>query len=207
MLPPTIMTAPTSDIALARPARMAMVKEKRQSQISHLQRDNEGKRRLIKESRCIRQESSRICLLKAAIKGVVRSVWARTIPLGVKSHPQAPRGPDRDSIRYTSTPTITVGTPIRVLRVTIKAFLPLNSSVASRAPTGRPSKVPNKSAVRLTCRETSTMPITPPSKWASRLRASRKAVNMHSILSRGWQNGPNKRYNPNLTYGPSSLPL
>jgi 3-dehydroquinate synthase len=33
---PTIMTAPTSDIALARPARIAIVSEKRQSQSSHL---------------------------------------------------------------------------------------------------------------------------------------------------------------------------
>jgi hypothetical protein len=53
---------------------------------------------------------------------------------------------------------------------------------------GIPIKVPKSRAVKLTWRDTKTMPITPPSKWASKLKASEKAVNMRSILSRQWQN-------------------
>ena len=90
------------------------------------------------------------------------------------------------------TPTITVGTPIKVFRVTMMDLLPTNSSVASNAPRGRPIRVPISRAAKLTCRDMSTIPKTPASRWESRPKAASNAFDMRSILSRQWQNGCNE---------------
>ncbi len=56
--------------------------------------------------------------------GATRMVWAMTIAVGVKRMPKAPRGPARDSSRYTSNPTTTLGSPSKALSTTISVLPP-----------------------------------------------------------------------------------
>ena len=99
ILPPTIITVPTSEMARPKPARTASSKEKRQSQRIHFICDRLLKWSVFKVSPWIAQPSAIICLEIAAMSGMVMSDWAIIIPVVENSRPRLPRGPDLESNR------------------------------------------------------------------------------------------------------------
>src|SRR5258708_1796885 len=69
---------------------------------------------------------------------------------GVKSKPNRPKGPDRDSSRYRARPTATGGSPKNALDKTIRTWRPGKSYTASTAPSDKPNRVARAVAHRLT---------------------------------------------------------
>src|SRR5579864_9488627 len=69
---------------------------------------------------------------------------------GVKSKPNRPSGPDRDSRRYRARPTATGGSPKNALDKTIRTRRPGKSYTASTAPSDKPNRVAKAVAHRLT---------------------------------------------------------
>ena len=91
--------------------------------------------------------------LKAAMIGVTRMVCATIIACGVNRMPNEPSGPERDSNRYTASPTTTGGSPISAFRTTIAASRPRNRFSARNAPNGTPRIAASATALRLTISE------------------------------------------------------
>ena len=89
--------------------------------------------------------------------GSTSRVWAITIALNVKSHPRAPKGPLRDSSRYTTSPTTTEGTASMVLSNASTAPRPANRATPSHAPSTTPAPQASRQAVPLTASERPTM--------------------------------------------------
>ena len=100
MLPPTIITAPTSAAARPKPASTTVSSEKRVSQSSVQTKSRAA--RAPSERSCSsysRHASSITWRASAATIGVISTVCAMTIAVGVNSRPSAPSGPARDSSR------------------------------------------------------------------------------------------------------------
>jgi len=112
----------------------------------------------------------------AAISGTTSKVCAMTIASGVYSSPKPPNGPERDSSRYTTTPTTTEGRPIMPLISTDSVLLPGKRPTAMQAPSGRPISVPSTTAPPLTCSDSTTISATVWSKVASSDMASEKVA-------------------------------
>ena len=77
--------------------------------------------------------------------------------VGVNKMPQDPRGPARDSIRYTSSRTTTEGMASKVLMAQTTTGWPTKRLTANHAPTARPSAAPIRLAVPLTWRDNATV--------------------------------------------------
>src|SRR5712671_3856010 len=99
ILPPTIITVPTSAAARPKPASMVVVRLKRASHNSVMTRPSGPIRMAVSSSRYSAHRSSIVCRVSAARIGVTRSAWAITMAFGVNSSPSAPSGPERDSSR------------------------------------------------------------------------------------------------------------
>ena len=99
MLPPTIITAPTSASARPMPASTAVKSEYRMSQtrVSAAPMPCAPSDRSC--SSYSAHASSTAWRASAAMIGKISSVWAITIAGGVKSRPSGPSGPARDSSR------------------------------------------------------------------------------------------------------------
>ena len=157
MLPPTIMTAPTSAIARPNPASNTVASEKR---VSHSSVNTARMVRAPSEISCSRYSphaSATICRDSAAMIGVMRMVCAMIIAVGVNRIPSAPNGPARDSSKYTTSPTTTGGNPIIALSSTVSVCRPGKRPTAIAAPSGRPRHAANSVAVRLTRSDSSTI--------------------------------------------------
>jgi hypothetical protein len=99
ILPPTMMMAPTSAAARPKPAKSAVTRLKRASQISAVTRPTGPRFIAVSSSRYSIQRSSMVCRVNAAMIGVTSTVCATIIAPGVNSRPNEPSGPERDSIR------------------------------------------------------------------------------------------------------------
>ena len=99
MLPPTIITAPTSDMARPMPASSATSSEWRQSWIRVCMLWPRLKPITRNSGAYSRQASSTIGRVSAAISGTTSIIWAITIAPGENSRPRLPKGPERDSAR------------------------------------------------------------------------------------------------------------
>jgi hypothetical protein len=99
MLPPTMMTAPTSALARPKPARSAVVRLKRASQRSV------GMARRMEEpsdfscASYSSQRSSITCRVSETTIGSTSTAWATIIAAGVKSRLSSPSGPERERRR------------------------------------------------------------------------------------------------------------
>jgi NAD(P)-dependent dehydrogenase (short-subunit alcohol dehydrogenase family) len=71
-------------------------------------------------------------------RGRADKVTGAIIAAGGKRRPKGPRGPDRDSSRYTASPATTGGRPSRLLAITTSMPRPRNRYTASAVPNGAP---------------------------------------------------------------------
>ncbi len=99
ILPPTMMTAPTSAAARPKPASSAVTRLKRASQISVATRPSGPTFIAASSSRYSIHRSSMVWRVSAAMIGATRMVWAMIIACGVNRRPHDPSGPERDSRR------------------------------------------------------------------------------------------------------------
>ena len=99
MLPPTIITAPTSAIARPNPASSTVASEKRVSHSSVSAALTVPAPSDVSCSRYSVHASATIWRDSAAMIGAIRIVCAMTIAAGVNRMPNAPSGPARDSRR------------------------------------------------------------------------------------------------------------
>ena len=159
MLPPTIITAPTSELARPNPASIAVRSEYRMSHSSVIAAGIPLTPSERSWSWYSIHASSTACLASAAMIGRMSRVCAMTIAGGVNSSPYWPSGPARDSNRYTTSPTTTGGSPINALSRTTKACRPGKRATATAAPIGNASSVANSTALRLTFRLSATISI------------------------------------------------
>lgn len=157
MLPPTIITAPTSAAARPKPASSAVSRLKRASNNSVVMRPSEPTSIAYNSSRYSSQRSSIVWRVRAAIIGRIRRACAMIIAAGVNKIPRSPSGPERDSRRYTAKPTTTGGNPMKALTSTTTAPRPENSVSARSAPSGSPSKAASPTADRLTASDSLTI--------------------------------------------------
>src|SRR3954451_22707528 len=82
--------------------------------------------------------------------GIARMVCAITIAAGVNSNASEPSGPERDSARYSTSPTTTGGNPKNALIRTTTSRRPRNGKIASAVPIGKLIAVAAAVAARLT---------------------------------------------------------
>ena len=101
-----------------------------------------------------------------------------TMAVGVNRMPQEPSGPDRDSNRYTTSPTTTEGSASRVFITPTTRLCPGKRATASQAPSTRPNPAPSKQAVPLTCNDS-------PTTWARRGSAPR--INDPAVTRLSWK--------------------
>ena len=67
--------------------------------------------------------------------------------------PSHPKGPDLETIKYTTKPTTTGGKPIIVLNKIRTLFLPQKFFIAKSVPRGKPNKQESKSDIPLTLKD------------------------------------------------------
>src|SRR5438093_22772 len=125
-----------------------------------------------------RQASSIAWRESAATIGRIRIDCAKTIAAGVKRIPNAPRGPARESKRYTSSPTTTGGRPMTAFSTTITACRPGKRLTAIAAPSGKPSNAAIATADRLTRRLRRTISTSLESRPTSSASAALRASDM-----------------------------
>ena len=158
MLPPTIITAPTSATARPKAVSSTVTTPKRRctsirSALSH------GPAPIERSwSPPSARPSSTRRRVSAAISGTTRMLCATTMAVGVKRMPRLPNGPDRLSSRYTSSPTTTEGSASNVLTPHTATRWPGKRATASQLPSARPNNAPTAQAVRLTRKDSATMP-------------------------------------------------
>jgi hypothetical protein len=99
MLPPTIMMAPTSAMALPKAARKAVRSDARPSANSSAMLHAVDRPSMRARSPYSAHRSVAGRCANATTIGVARSVCATTIAVGVNSRPTDPKGPDRESRR------------------------------------------------------------------------------------------------------------
>ena len=99
MLPPTMITAPTSAEARPKPARNAVARLKRPSQIKVGTARSGPTPSARSCSSYSWRRSSMVWRLSAAMIGVISTVWAMIMAAGEYSRPKPPMGPALDSIR------------------------------------------------------------------------------------------------------------
>ncbi len=99
ILPPTIMTAPTSAAARPKPASSAVSRLKRASHNRVAMRPAGPTSIAVNSSRYSPQRSSTVWRVSAAMIGTISMVCAITMADGVNRMPNSPSGPDRDSNR------------------------------------------------------------------------------------------------------------
>ena len=156
MLPPTIITAPTSDTARPK-AVMPTVSSANRS--SHSSRAARCQRLAPSDCHCspwARSASSMAWRVRAVTTGTTSTVCATTIAWKLNIQPRKPSGPERDSSRYTTSPTTTDGSANRVLRPASTSPRPLNRDTASQAPSHSPRPQANTQAVALTASDRRT---------------------------------------------------
>ena len=110
ILPPTIITAPTSEIARPKAVISTISSASRASQASSSARIAVPAPQERSCSPCKTSASSTAWRDRAAATGNTSTAWASTMAWKLNSQPQAPSGPERDSSKYTSKPTTTEGT-------------------------------------------------------------------------------------------------
>src|SRR5665647_1071986 len=133
----------------------------------------------VSSSRYSAQRSSMVWRVSAAMIGTIRMVWAITMAVGVNKMPNPPSGPDRDSRRYTASPTTTGGSPISALSSTTRTDRPGKRVSASSAPKGIPASAASTTADRLTASESHTIA----NSAASPLRISCQALSWSVIAA------------------------
>ena len=150
MLPPTIITAPTS--ATARPkAVSAIINTAKRSCSSISRADKNGPAPSERSwSPPLRRASITNRRESAAMSGTTNTVCAITMAVGVKSKPHSPSGPERDSNKYTSKPTTTEGKASKVLTNHTSNAWPGQRATAKPAPKLRPKTMPMRQALALT---------------------------------------------------------
>src|SRR5260221_2933349 len=99
ILPPTMMTAPTSAAARPKPASSVVTRLKRASQTSVATRPTAPPFVTASSPRYTPHTSPCVCRVSAAMIGATSTVCAMIIARGVKRSSQAPSGPERDSAR------------------------------------------------------------------------------------------------------------
>src|SRR5262249_52048306 len=97
MLPPTIITAPTSAAARPKPASAMVTSEKRASQSSTLTREEGPTAMAVNSSRYSARKSAITCRGNAAMIAEIRTCCALITARGVKRIPNLPSGQERDS--------------------------------------------------------------------------------------------------------------
>jgi hypothetical protein len=103
--------------------------------------------------------------------GIARIVCAITIAAGVKSSEREPSGPERERIRYRTSPTTTGGKPKNALIRTTSSRRPRKGKIAMAVPIGKLTVAATTVAARLTLIESPTI--------------SRKSCNPVAILQKG----------------------
>ena len=98
------------------------------------------------------------------------------IAAGVNKNPSPPMGPERDSIRYTTSPATTGGSPISAFTTTMTTDRPGNGFMASNAPAGIPITAAISTAVSETCNDTPTIPTNSGSRLVIIESAAAKAL-------------------------------
>ena len=99
MLPPTIITAPTSAMARPKPVSSAVITPRRSCTSSKAAVAAEPAPRDRSWSPPSAKADSTRRRANAAISGTTRMLWAMTMAVGVKRMPQDPSGPERDNSR------------------------------------------------------------------------------------------------------------
>src|SRR6516165_2211384 len=99
ILPPTMITAPTSAAARPKPASSAVTRLKRPSQIRVAMRPSGPTFIAASSSWYSLAKSSMVCRVSAAMMGAMSTVWATIIACGVNRRPHDPSGPERESRR------------------------------------------------------------------------------------------------------------
>ena len=160
MLPPTIITAPTSALARPRPASTAVRSEKRMSQstVSAAARtpSTPSERSCSSYSR---QASSTAWRQSAAMIGRMRIVCAITIALRREEQPELAQRPGaRQQQVHDQADHDRRQAHQRVQQHDDRAAARESAPTASAAPSGSPSSVASSTAVRLTARLSATMP-------------------------------------------------
>ena len=139
MLPPTIITAPTSEMARPKAVTPIVNNAKRSSQASNKLRTHGPAPSDAHCSPCWRSTSSTTCRVSAATTGTTKMNWANTMALKLNIQPKKPKGPVRDSSKYTTRPTTTDGSASNVFKPTSTAPRPRNRDTASHAPKATPT--------------------------------------------------------------------
>src|SRR5512143_3731969 len=111
MLPPTMRTAPTSAIALPKPATSAATTETLASATTRQSTEKPVAPRVTAVSRTDLSTEATADHVSAATIGVAMADWAMTIAGGEYRRPMNPSGPLLDSRRYTTSPATTGGRP------------------------------------------------------------------------------------------------
>jgi len=138
MSPPTIMTAPTSAIALPNPASTATTIAWRASLSTMAAVCSRSAPSDTAVSMTDMSTDFVAVMVRPVRIGRIRHTWAMTIAAGVNSRPNSPRGPALDSTRNTKRPATTGGRPMSVkMRFFIKP-LSGNSLSVMKVPSGMP---------------------------------------------------------------------
>src|SRR5882762_5164556 len=123
----------------------------------------------------------------APMIGRIRIACAKIIAEGVKRIPSAPRGPARESRRYTSSPTTTGGKPMSAFSNTTTVCRPRKRPTALAAPRGKPSSAAIATADRLTRKLSRTISISLASRPIRSASAALRASDMiRGQLDRGF---------------------
>ena len=101
ILPPTIITAPTSEIALPNPAKITVKIEYLASYKQAIRALFDETTKDIKRSLYSSLISSIIWAVNETIIGIIKIIWATIIAVGVYNIPNQPNGPDREINKYT----------------------------------------------------------------------------------------------------------
>ena len=177
MLPPTIITAPTSEMARPKEAISTVSKAKRSSQASSRLRSQTPAPSDWICSPCLSCASCTAWQVSAVTTGNTSSPCASTIALKLNSQPRNPKGPERDSNRYTTRPITTEGTANMVLSKVSSTGRMAKRATPRPAPSTSPALQASAQAVALTSRERPTMANRP----ASNARMSCSAVAALSV--------------------------
>lgn len=163
MLPPTMITAPTSAIARPKPANKAVKMAKRASMIKVLSRNQRDASTLCNRGRYTCSNGLTASVVRVRIIGKINTDCAIIMAVGVNNRPYSPKGPARDSNRYMANPTTTGGKAIKDEVINRISRLPKKRPIARPVPKG----IAKSAAIRVAQREIRKDSPTMPHKVAS----------------------------------------
>ena len=151
------MTAPTSEMARPKAASSTTSKAWRSSQASKTLRIQIPAPSDCNCSPCDCSASCTTWRVRAVATGNTSTAWASTMALKLNNQPRYPKGPERDSSKYTTNPTTTEGTAKAVLSKVSTRPRPANRATPSQAPSTKPRLHASAQAQALTASERPTM--------------------------------------------------